>query len=111
MGSRQWHSEIGDSMCAREKPCQYGRMRSVGDRAGRKGLCEANSVFCQAVECGCLDLGIPVAVNVVSAKGINRNQENVELRCPLVCWSLWENGRRENAAHDCDPNHLHGVRD
>ena len=59
-------------------------MRSVGDRAGSERVGEANAIFRQSVERRRLNVLVAITVNVVGAKGVNGDQENVGLGCPFL---------------------------
>ncbi len=84
MARRQRHGKIGDAMGAGQQARQDRGMRSVGDRAGSERLGKANAVFRQCIERRGLNALVPVAVNVVGAKGVNGDQENVGLGCPFL---------------------------
>ena len=84
MARRQRHGKIGDAMRAGQQAGQDTGVRSVGDRAGSERLGEANAVFRQSIERRRLNVFVAVAVDVVGAKGVNGDQENVGLGCPFL---------------------------
>ncbi len=84
MARRQRHGKIGDAMGAGQQARQDRGMRSVRDRAGSERLGEANAVFRQSIEPRRLNVFIAITVNVVGAKGVNGDQENVGLGCPFL---------------------------
>ena len=71
-GLSQRNSEIGDTMNARQQAGQYAGMRRVGDWAGRECLGKANAIARERIQRGCLDVVIPVTMNVIGTQRINR---------------------------------------
>src|SRR6266481_6706266 len=85
MTRRQRHAEVADSVRTRQKPRQNAGVRAIGNRAGRKGLRETDSFFCDRIERGSLNLVVAVTVHVVGAQSVNSNEKDVWARRPILC--------------------------
>ena len=84
VGRGQGNGEISYSVHAGQQPGKNGRVRSVRDRTRRECLREANSILGEHIERRSLDPIVAVTMNMVGAKRINRHQEYIGLRRPLL---------------------------
>src|ERR1700682_1861124 len=108
MARCQRHGKIGHAVRTWQQASHDTGVRSVRDRAGSEGLREAYAVSCQSVECRRLNVFVAVAVNVVGAKGIDGDQENVGLGRLLLCLSYPDGGVQEAANYQY-PGGLHAF--
>src|ERR1700704_2885986 len=96
MTRRQRHAEVADAMRTRQKPSQNAGGRAIGNRAGRKGLRETDSLFRDRIERGSLNLFVAVAVHVVSAQSVNCDEKDIWALRDILC----SRARRSNSANN-----------
>ncbi len=77
---RKRNAKIGDAVHARQEAGQDRNVRSVCDRAMRKCLREADTIGGERVQSRSLDLLVPVAANMIGAKGIDSDEVHVGRR-------------------------------
>ena len=104
---RQRDAEIGDSVDAGQEAGEDRSVRSVGDRAVRESLSEANAVGREGVERGRFNLFVSVAADVVGAQSVDSDEVDVGWvfgSGGLRGGGLREGGRseREDAGEDAE---------
>ena len=110
MGARQRNSEISDAVVARQQSGKDCGVRGVGDWTGCEGLGEADTIFCQGIERGSLDVVVAVAADVVRTQSVNGDKENI--RAGSLSGRGFPRGLRRQASIDEDkkekrPGSLH----
>src|SRR5438270_4303025 len=78
--ARKRHGKIYNPVRARKQASQDAGMGCIGNWAGCESLSEAHTVFGESVQSRRCPIFVAIALDVVSPKSVDRDQENIGFR-------------------------------